>query len=75
MSQALRERNRDAEILVSSTSSTDDLGGIQMDEDMEEIIRDETRKWLAEYGAKFYSIETAKFNALESRRRNTRSIR
>jgi len=77
MNRSLRERNtqEDAELIVSSTSSTDDLGGIQMDEDLEEIARDEFRKWLAEYGAKFFSIETAKFNAMESRRRNTRSIR
>lgn len=74
----LKERKNhksDAKLVESSTSSTDDFGGMEMDEDLEEIIRDETRKWLAEYGAKFFSIESQKFNALESRRRNLKSAR
>lgn len=77
MQQALKERNaKDAELIGSSTSSTDEVGTeLAMDEDMEEIIRDETRNWLAEYGAKFFSIETAKFNATEARRRNLKSHR
>lgn len=66
---------QDAQVIDDSASSTDEIGGMEMDEDLEEIIRDEARNWLAEYGAKFFSIETAKFLSIEAKRKNVRSIR
>lgn len=60
----------------SSTSTTEeDMQQEGMDSDIEYLIREETRLWLATHGAKLFGLEASKFLAAESKRKTVRGKR
>jgi len=62
--------------LDSDTSTTEEyMSDNEMDPGIEALVRDEVQLWLASHGTKLFGLETSKFLANESKRKNIRSAR
>jgi len=57
--------------ISSGTSSTEE----EVDDIMEEIIREETKEWLSLHAPKLFALEVSKYCALEAKKKNLRSVR
>jgi len=77
VSRVLREKfdNR-IKLSSSSTSSTEEIMSAEgMDSDIEQCLREETQLWLSTHGPKLFALESSKFLAAESKRKNIRGNR
>lgn len=63
-------------ISSGSTSTTEEIDmESAMDPAIEDCVRDETQKWLALHGPKLFALESSKYLAAESKRKNIRGYR